>query len=189
MRVLLGGVKVWRRIKARGFREGLRPACRWALRFDQTQIGKRAAISSLAPRFIARTPVCVPAQKPAPAPRRVSSPRVQPIWLATQEIKKSRNQAFFATVLIACSARSVCAIGFFVLNWWFFGHNACAPGSAPVRALRKPGAHASRRTARDTVKMPHSSMRCAILRKPASSTNWSSSACVRRRMTQASPCR
>src|SRR5262249_32877564 len=56
--------------------------------------------------------------------------------------------------------------------------------------LARDGHHAaSTRCASDTVKMPHASMRCSSLRKPAAATSWSISACMRRRMTQAAPAR
>ena len=47
--------------------------------------------------------------------------------------------------------------------------------------------HSRTRCARLTLKMPHSSMRWASLRKPAASTSWSISAWLRRRITHASP--
>ena len=50
-------------------------------------------------------------------------------------------------------------------------HQPC--GGALPGPLCQPGAHRSVRTASDTVKMPHSSIRWSILRKPAASTSWS----------------
>src|SRR5579883_72850 len=49
------------------------------------------------------------------------------------------------------------------------------------------GGHQWTLCAKATVKMPHSSVSWSILRKPARWTNWSSSACVRRRMIHGLP--
>ena len=57
----------------------------------------------------------------------------------------------------------------------------------PWRSFARAASSRAIRRASDTVKMPHSSMRWSILRKPARATSWSSSACVRRRITHAPP--
>ncbi|MCW0369422.1 hypothetical protein NB710_000359 [Xanthomonas sacchari] len=61
------------------------------------------------------------------------------------------------------------------------------PGQRPPPRPRGRGAHGAIRCASDTVKMPHSSMRCSSLRKPAARTSSSISCWVRRRITQAAP--
>src|SRR5262249_33680246 len=61
-----------------------------------------------------------------------------------------------------------------------------APWPRFARGSGGTGRHTTR-WASETVKMPDSPTRCATLRKPAARTSWSSSCCVRRRMTHAVP--
>ena len=60
--------------------------------------------------------------------------------------------------------------------------------SHSTAGFNRPGSRMGQtRCARDTLKIPHSSTRWVILRKPAASTSWSISAWLRRRITQAWP--